>query len=262
MTKSVSVENEICQTLYAEKPKTINLQANNICNSKCLMCNIWQQKKQIEISTNKLRSIFSDPFFSEVENVGITGGEPTLRDDLYELYMALPEVLPNFKGASFITNGLLSEKAIDVYSRINNYYLKKGFNFSGMVSIDGLDDIHNKVRGKKNAFEKTVKTLVGLNAKKIHAIACCTIVKENVYQVQDLLTWSKANKIYIRFRVAEFLNRLYNDNLKFQIRNFDNYETKHLVSFFHLLINEYEKDESIKATYNSILSILTVGIEL
>jgi glycosyltransferase involved in cell wall biosynthesis/sulfatase maturation enzyme AslB (radical SAM superfamily) len=259
MTKSVSVECEITQTQYAEKPKTINLQANNICNSKCLMCNIWQQKKQIEINPNELYKILSDSFFSEVESVGITGGEPTLSNNLYELYMALPEVLPNLKGASFITNGLLTEKAIDVYSRVNSQYLKKGLNFSGMVSIDGLGDIHNKVRGKKNAFEKTIKTLFGLIAKHIQVMACCTIVKENVYQVHDLLTWSKENKIYIRFRIAEFINRLYNDSLKLQIRNFDDYEIKHLVSFFHLLINEYEKDESIKATYNSILSILTGG---
>lgn len=259
MTKSVSIEQEIPKILCADKPKTVNLQANNICNSKCLMCNIWQQKRQIEITPTELYKIFSDSFFSEVENVGITGGEPTLRDDLFEIYKILPEVIPNLKGGSFITNGLLPEKAIDVYSKINNYYLKKGLNFSGMVSIDGLGDIHNKVRGKKNAFEKAVNTLLGLKSKNIQIIACCTIVKENVYGINDLLNWGKKNNIYIRFRVAEFIDRLYNEDLDHQIKNFDVYEIKHLVSFFHLLINDYENDESVKSTYTSILSILTGG---
>ncbi|MDP2365008.1 MAG: polysaccharide pyruvyl transferase family protein, partial [Ignavibacteria bacterium] len=131
--------------------------------------------------------------------------------------------------------------------------------FSGMVSLDGVENIHNIIRGKKNAFEKTTNSLFGLKKQNVQIIACCTIVKENVYHLHNLLEWGKANGVYIRFRVAEFINRLYNDGLNFQIRNFDDYEIKHLVSFFHLLINEYENDESIKATYYSILSILTGG---
>lgn len=242
-----------------DKPKTINLQANNICNSKCLMCNIWKNKKQNEISVNKLQKILSDPFFSEVTNVGITGGEPTLRNDLFDLYKILPDTLPNLKGASFITNGLSPKKTIETYSKINKYYLQKRLNFGGMVSIDGLADIHDKVRGKKDAFKNTTISLFGLRNENINVIACCTIIKDNVYHLHKLLDWAKSNDIYVRFRIAEFINRLNNDNLNLQIRNFDDYEIKHLVSFFYLLINEYESDESVLATYYSILSILTGG---
>ena len=247
------------KTSYNEKPLTVNFQANNICNSKCLMCNIWQLKKQDEISVSKFQKILSDPFFSEVQNVGITGGEPTLRDDLFELYKILPAVLPKLKGASFITNGLLHEKTIEVYSRINDFYSQKRLSFGGMVSFDGVGEIHDKVRGKKNAFEKTSKALFGLRSRGVQVTVCCTIVKENVYGIHDLLAWCKSNNFYVRFRIAEFINRLSNENLDSQIRNFDEYETKHLVSFFHLLITEYENDESVKATYYSILSLLIGG---
>jgi glycosyltransferase involved in cell wall biosynthesis/MoaA/NifB/PqqE/SkfB family radical SAM enzyme len=247
------------KTSYDDKPLTVNFQANNICNSKCMMCNIWQLKKQNEISVSELQKLLIDPFFSEVQNVGITGGEPTLRDDLFELYKILPAVLPKLKGASFITNGLLFEKSINVYSRINDFYLQKGLSFGGMVSIDGVGEAHDKVRGKKDAFEKTSKALFGLRSRGVQVTVCCTIVKENVYGIHDLLAWCKSNNFYVRFRIAEFINRLYNENLASQIKNFDEYEIKHLVSFFHLLITEYENDESVKATYYSILSLLTGG---
>jgi glycosyltransferase involved in cell wall biosynthesis/polysaccharide pyruvyl transferase WcaK-like protein len=128
-----------------------------------------------------------------------------------------------------------------------------------MVSIDGVGVVHDKVRGKKDAFEKTSKALFGLRSRDVQVTVCCTIVKENVYGIHDLLAWCKSNNFYVRFRIAEFINRLYNENLASQIKNFDEYEIKHLVSFFHLLITEYENDESIKATYYSILSLLTGG---
>ncbi|MCX6150718.1 MAG: radical SAM protein [Ignavibacteriales bacterium] len=241
------------------KPRIINFQANNICNSKCLMCNIWQQKRDYEISIDGLRKTFLNPFFSEVEHVGITGGEPTLRNDLFDLYRILPETLKKLKGASFITNGFLSDKAIEVYSKVNNYYFKMGFDFGGMVSLDGIENVHNKIRGKEKAFEKATKTLFGLRKQNVQVIASCTIIKENVYHLHELLDWGKSNNIYVRFRVAEFINRLYNKNLKEQIRNFNDHEIKHLVSFFHLLISEYEPEEQIRFTYNSILSILSGG---
>ena len=44
--------------VYDEPPiEVINLNANDICNSKCVMCNIWEQKKEKEITTDDLKKI-------------------------------------------------------------------------------------------------------------------------------------------------------------------------------------------------------------
>jgi polysaccharide pyruvyl transferase WcaK-like protein/MoaA/NifB/PqqE/SkfB family radical SAM enzyme len=245
-----------------EKPKIINFQVNDICNSKCVMCHIWTKKRDNEISPAAFKDLLQQPFFSEVEHLGITGGEPTLRDDLFQFYDIALNVLTNLKGASFITNGFLTDKAIHLYSQIFERYQAQGLSFAGMVSIDGVGDVHDRVRGVAGAYLKATRTLLGLREKGVPVIACCTIVKENVYGLHDLLQWGRDHDVYIRFRVAEFINRLYNTQLVEQIRNFDQYEIRHLVSFFHLLLTEYETDEQIKRTYTSILSILTGGNRL
>ena len=36
------------------KPTTLNLLVNDICNSRCVMCNIWQQKRDIELTPEQL----------------------------------------------------------------------------------------------------------------------------------------------------------------------------------------------------------------
>ena len=43
-------------------------------------------------------------------------------------------------------------------------------------------------------------------------IATCTVVRSNVYGLHDLLDWAKDHGVYVRYRVAEFIRRLYNDS--------------------------------------------------
>ncbi len=244
------------------KPKVINFQVNDVCNAKCVFCNIWTQKGELEITSERFTKLLRDPFFSEVEHVGITGGEPTIKSNLPDYYEAVIAALPKLTGSSFITNGLLPDKAIPIYSEINRQYQTRGLYFGGMVSIDGIGQVHDRVRGTPGAFAKATETVWGLKSKGISVIVCCTIIKENVYGLHDLLQWGRENGIYIRFRVADFIKRLYNDNLGDQIRNFDRHEIKHLVSFFYMLLTEYETDEQVKKTYSSILSLLTGGRRL
>ena len=53
----------------------INLNANDVCNSRCVMCNIWQQKKEHEITPAELETILKDPLYKNVKHIGVTGGE-------------------------------------------------------------------------------------------------------------------------------------------------------------------------------------------
>jgi len=248
--------------LLPVRPKVINYQVNDICNARCVMCFIWKNKRSRELSPAEFGAMLREPFFSEVEHIGVTGGEPTLRPDLAEFYLAALEALPSLKGGSFITNGFSPTRAIEVYSKVANVYGDAGVLFTGMVSIDGVGTVHDKVRGRSGAFNRATRTLFGLRDEKIEAIACCTIVRENVYALQELLEWGLQNEVYIRFRMGEFINRLYNESASDQIQAFDEQQTKHLVAFFHLLLSQYETAESIRRTYSSILSRLTGGPRL
>jgi polysaccharide pyruvyl transferase WcaK-like protein/sulfatase maturation enzyme AslB (radical SAM superfamily) len=240
------------------RPTTLNFQVNDICNARCVMCNIWQNKRDKEMSPAEFAAMLADPYFAELEYAGITGGEPTLRRDLPDFYTVLADSCPKLKLASFITHGLDTERAVTAYRQVADAYRLRGIGFLGMVSIDGVGALHDTVRGREHAFERATRTLFELNAAGVPTTACCTAVRSNVWGLRDLLAWSRG-KTYVRFRVAEFINRLGNDGRTDEIRSFDDAERSELISFFQHLIDSFEPDEMVRRTYASIITLLGGG---
>lgn len=245
------------------KPKALNLNIIDSCNSKCTMCNIWKNEDSIDISPEQLREILSDPLYNELQHVGVTGGEPTLRNDLPDIYRVIIETLPSLKGVSMITNAINEN---DVKSRIlaiNDICKKQQMNFSVMVSIDGVGSTHDRVRGIKNNFASSIAIFNFCRDElQIPTSFGCTISKQNVWEVDDFLYYAKKHQMYGRFRVAEFINRLYNSNRDKVIRNFDEDETYNLLLFFEKLKRNYEPGSTIKRTYRSIQHMLQGGERL
>lgn len=244
------------------KPRAINYQVNDICNARCVMCNVWMRQRVTELTPDGFRALLVDEFFSEVQHLGITSGEPTLRSDLDRYYEAALDVLPKLQGGHFITNGFNRTRSRAIFRKVLATYAARKVSFGGMVSIDGVGVIHNRVRGHHNAFDRASSTLFDLRDAGIPVIACCTIVKENVYGLHELLDWAKRHGIGLRFRIAEFIDRLYVDRSNTQIRSFERREVKHLVAFFHYLVHFYETNDEVRRTYQSILSLLTGGVRL
>lgn len=242
------------------KPTVINLNANDICNSKCAMCNIWEQKQGFEVSPEQLKRVLEDSLYENVTHVGITGGEPTLREDLPDLYEAVIEAIPNIKGLSIITNAIKEKDVINRIEKVIEVCRKHGKNFNMMVSLDGYGDMHDTVRGRPGNFITALNVINHFREQNIPLAIGCTISKVNVWDVEELLFFMKNNNIYGRFRVAEFIKRLYNDNKADVIRNFDEDEIYQLLLFFHKLIYEFETNATYITTYKSIISLLSGGI--
>lgn len=241
------------------KPRVINYQVNDICNARCVMCHVWKRRRGPELSPPMFGRLLGAPYFDEVRHLGITGGEPTLREDLADFYFAALDALPRLQGGHFITNGFSPRRALATFAGVRDRYAASGVSFGGMVSIDGLEEVHDRVRGRPTAFARASRTLFGLRDAGIPVLACCTIVSDNVYGLHDLLDWGQRHDIRLRFRVAEHIDRLYVDHSNVHIRTFDLAALKHLVSFFHFLLQTYEHEEAIRRTYASILSVLTGG---
>ncbi|MCB0637129.1 MAG: polysaccharide pyruvyl transferase family protein [Lewinella sp.] len=242
------------------KPQVINLLANDICNSKCTMCNIWQQKQDVELSPEELYRILTNELFTEVTAVGITGGEPTMREDLPALYDACCRALPKLRGMSIITNAIKQKDVIARITAVAEVLQRHGKSFSIMVSLDGVGEVHDQQRGRPGNFESAMSVINHFrHHTDIPVSIGCTITKQNVWQVDGMLDFLQAEGLYGRFRVAEFIKRLYNDDRTEDIRNFTAEERYHLACFFQRLIQEYETELLYKRTYQSIISLLTGG---
>lgn len=237
----------------------VNLNANDICNSKCVMCNIWEQKQGFEITPEQLENILQNPLFKNVKHIGVTGGEPTLRQDLPQLYESIIKSIPDIIGLSIITNCIKEKDVIDRIDKVIEVCKKYNKTFSMMVSLDGYGKTHDLIRGRDGNFESAINVINYFTKKGIPLAIGCTISKQNVWEMDDLLDFIKSSNIYGRFRVAEFIKRLYNDNKSEVIRNFDEDERYNLMLFFYKLIVTFAKDETCIRTYKSIINILDGG---
>ncbi|MCR8666369.1 polysaccharide pyruvyl transferase family protein [Aestuariibaculum sp. M13] len=245
------------------KPTVLNLNIIDSCNSKCTMCNIWKQDEALEITPEQLKDVLSNPLFSELQHVGVTGGEPTIRQDLPQVYEKIIEALPNIKGLSIITNAIVEADVKQRIFEVKQVCDSFGVPFSAMVSIDGLGKAHDNVRGTQGNFKTAISVFNYLrNDLNIPVSFGCTISKINVWDVDDFLFYVKAHNMYGRFRIAESINRLYNLDRGKVIRNFDEDETYNLLLFFEKLKHSFEKNTTYKRTYSSIQNILQGGDRL
>lgn len=201
------------------------------------MCNIWKQKPSVDLSPEEIATIFSNKLFSELKTIGITGGEPTLRHDLSDVIKAIVNNTPKLNVVGLTTNGLNTKQVIDQVKKASELCFGAGVKFTVSVSLDGLNEIHDKTRGVPESFEKTVKTLCEL--KKLKESNCitdysigCTIGKVNCSSVKQLDAWGKAQGIPIKFRLATAINRIHNQETSKEYEIVDENEKLSLSNFF------------------------------
>jgi MoaA/NifB/PqqE/SkfB family radical SAM enzyme/polysaccharide pyruvyl transferase WcaK-like protein len=244
-------------SFISPQPQTINLLVNDVCNSRCQMCLIWQNKKEVELSPQDFKIVLSNDLFKKVRYVGVSGGEPTLRKDLPAIFDSICTSLPKITSAGIITNGIITEvvkkQVLDCYEVCKSH----GVNFSVMFSLDGLNEIHDLVRGRKNNFKSTISLIDFFhNETDISTSFGCTITTDNALFVDELLDYAKKNNLYGRFRIAEYIDRLYNAEQVEYIRKFSPKVAYHLGLFFFRAEHDFEKSFVFKKTYRNIRKMI------
>mgnify|MGYP001119100390 CR=1 FL=1 len=239
------------------KPIALNLLVNDICNSRCQMCQIWRRKRDREFTPQELAQILRDPLFDRLRYVGVSGGEPTLRNDLPQIYQVLAQKTPRLRGTGVITNAIRATDVIDRVLASARVCEEAGLRFNIMVSLDGLGTVHDRVRGHPGNFDSALQVLRFFRDETdIPVRFGCTITQDNVWHLDELLDFARAEGLHGRFRVAEFIDRLYNQAQTEVIRNFSPTERYHLGLFFFKLERTYEQAPSVKRTYRNIRTML------
>ncbi|MFA7088385.1 MAG: radical SAM protein, partial [Patescibacteria group bacterium] len=130
------------------------------CNSRCRHCFNWRNIGKvvdldlIEIEKRAKRL----PHF---DNLLLSGGEPFLRKDLADLINIF--VRNNkIKTVSIPTNGLLTASIIDILEKILLIPNINAVNIN--FSLDGLNDIHDNIRGIEGNFVITMESIKAVSA--------------------------------------------------------------------------------------------------
>jgi len=133
------------------KPRWLVYEVTDACNSRCKHCSIWRKEPTKDFLTcEELKGVLEDDLFRNLESILITGGEPVLRHDLEEMIMTMHNIRPEAK-PYLSTNGLLPQRVIEVLE----YAIKHDIRIGVGISLDGIGEKHDLIRGVKGNFEKT-----------------------------------------------------------------------------------------------------------
>lgn len=225
------------------------------------MCNIWKNKKADVISADQLSRVLESDLFSEILAVGLNGGEPTLRKDLLDIAETVVDRLPKLRTLSVITN---SYKFDEVKTRLSELHAlverTEGVDLDVMLSLDGVDGVHDRVRGRAGNFERVDETLDFLrNELNIDKIRLgCTIIRENVFGLRDLHEYALKRDVYIKYRLGIPHQRLYTSTVT-EPYALSVDETFHVCEFLHGVIRHYETKAYQKDFYESLIGQMLHG---
>lgn len=239
-------------------PKVIQLPITYNCNSRCVMCNIWQMDHSDEATVEEFAKFMQDDIFKEVEAVGINGGEPSLVPNLYEYAEEILK-LPSLKSLNIISHGFSPKPLLKNVEKIYALCKEKGINFHIAISLDGVGEVHNTVRGKPKVFEKTTSTIdeiIKNQDKYCDSFDIgCTIVKQNIDYLLELDTYAKSKNYNIKYRLGIENKRIESDKFRDQYSVIYSPLRQSAKEFFHYQIYQ-AKDLSNRFKYYSIFTWL------
>jgi len=174
------------------------------CNSKCSMCYIWKYPTQPNYEIDlKILEKLPDGF----DYLNLTGGEPTLREDLMEICDLL---YPKAKTLEISTNGLNAERLIPIIKKYPDIKIR--------ISLEGIGYTNDIIRGEKDGYLKKTEGM----KKLIEAGGCdlgfaTTFQDENIDQILEIFNLTQnlniemaTSALHNAFQFHKNDNTLYN----------------------------------------------------
>jgi len=158
-------------------PIILHLTLTNRCNSRCKMCNIWSGENKEDITSECLMKYKNSIFGKNLRILDLTGGEPFLCD-----IPSIVKMLDNGKIKTILisTNGFLTEK---IERDLRKILDSTKANIIIDISIDGIGEKHDEIRGVAGAYEKALKSIRAIKSigrGRVRASLKMTILKENI----------------------------------------------------------------------------------
>jgi len=200
--------------LHPIRPTVLIYNCTWVCDARCTMCSNWKWgDRKTDMTLAQLEPVLDSPFWGAVENLNISGGEPTTRNDLPEMVEMFQRHLPRLRKIGINTTGLTPHRAIPMLTRIVEFCASKGILISIRVSLDGIGDVHDQVRAVKRGFDKACKTIEAMQAlAKRHdnfqfGIAA-TIFATNMADAENVLAWARTRDLDIVFNMLRFTDAM------------------------------------------------------
>jgi len=159
----------------AERRPVVVWNITRRCNLNCIHC--YNNSQNIpaadELTTEEAKEVLQDLSGFDVPVVLLSGGEPLLREDIFDL-LAFAGKLGMRTVLS--TNGTLITK--DIAKKIK----KHAVSYVG-ISLDGIGEVNDKFRGQKGAFEIALRGIKNCRHQDIRTGLRLTLTKSNFHEL-------------------------------------------------------------------------------
>ena len=188
------------------------------CNAKCNMCEAWKNptKPVEEIGPDVIEKL-PEMFFCN-----ITGGEPFIRQDLPEIVGVLRK---KARRIVVSTNGFFTDRIVSLCEKYPDLGIR--------ISVEGLQEANDKIRGIPDGYKRTQETLSKLREMEIKDIGFGMTVQD--LNCEDLtVLYGMAKNLGYEFATAALHNSHY----------------------FHKRDNKIENKEQVCAEFSKLIKLL------
>lgn len=146
------------------------------CNLNCEHCGAKKEKYATELTTQQVKDFIEQISLTKVKHFVVTGGEPLLRSDLLEIFAFAKK-----KGlkTGMATNGFFINE--------NNCKDIVAVFDSIQISLDGLQETHNKIRGNNEAFQRAINAVKLLHQNNCLQLTLSSVITpSNIHDLEQL----------------------------------------------------------------------------
>ena len=249
-------ENHVTKHFKVIAPTVLHVNVNLRCNTNCVMCSIWELKSPHALGIAQFETIFSDPVYRRIEYIILAGGEPTLRNDLAEIVEVMHKHMPRLKKL-MIPSNIINRNSIEKqYPQIARYCAEHRIRLTLGVSLDGIAETHDKIRGVKGAFEKVMGNIAFMKElqKKtpFNMSIDPTIFSMNLHEMQKLNDLAQRLDMPITFQIAAVANDYYH-NGDMDVLKIENRGRLRLIEFLKRRIEESSLLDALAYYYAEVV---------
>jgi MoaA/NifB/PqqE/SkfB family radical SAM enzyme len=200
------------------------------CNALCNMCNRYKapSKPEEELSIDTVKKL-PRMYFTNV-----TGGEPFIRQDLKDI---VREIYKKSDRIVISTNGFFTERILELCEEFPDVGIR--------ISIEGLEQTNNAIRGLEDGFQKGYTTLKKLVERGMKDVGFGMTVQDS--NAMDLVPlYELSNELGMEFATATLHNSFYFVETKNIIK-----DRIFVSEQFEGLINELLKSNSPKKWFRA-----------
>lgn len=200
------------------------------CNAKCTMCNRYKvpSNPEDELTIDTIKKL------PQMSFTNITGGEPFIREDLKDI---VRELYKKSDRIVISTNGFFTDRIVELCKEFPQIGIR--------ISIEGLEQTNNEIRGLEDGYNRgytTLKTLVEMGMKDVGF--GMTVQDKNAPDLVPL--YEISNELSMEFATATLHNSFYFVENKNII-----HDRLMVASNFEMLINRLLESNSPKKWFRA-----------